>query len=175
MFNRIKQRFNDMGTIRALCERAEYHALQDQQREPGAEHFLLSALDLSDGTARRAFARVDADASEIPQAIARQYAEALRTVGLDPRIAAQLGQGQAPLPRNHAAYIAAPSGEHVMRALAADRTSHGPLLGADVVAKIADLREGVTARALRTLGVDPDALKAAAVAEGDAFRNASKL
>lgn len=174
MFSHMKQRLNDMGTIKALCERAEYHALQDQQREPGAEHFLLSALDLPDGTARRAFARVGADASDLPQAIARQYAEALRLVGLDPRIAAQLAQGQTPLPRNRGAYVAAPSGEHVMQALAADRARRGPLLGADVVAKVADLREGVAARALRALGVDPDALKAAADAESDALRSASK-
>ncbi|OOG74418.1 hypothetical protein B0E45_05440 [Sinorhizobium sp. A49] len=174
MFNRIKQRLNDMGTIKALCERAEHHALQDQQRKPGAEHFLLSALDLPDGTARRAFTRVGADASDLPQAIARQYAEALRLLGLDPRIAAHLAEGQAPLLLNREVYVAAPSGAQVMQALAADRASHGPLLGADVVATVADLREGVTARALRTMGVDPGALKIAAEAEGDAFRSASK-
>lgn len=174
MFSRIKQRFNDMGTIKALCERAEYHALQDQQREPGAEHFLLSALDLPDGTARRAFARVGADASDLLQAIARQYAEALRPLGLDPRLSEQLAQGQVPLPRNGGTYAAAPSGDNVMQALAADRASHRPLLGTDVVARVVDLREGVAARALRMMGVDPDALKAAAEAEGDAFRQASK-
>ncbi len=109
MFSRIKQRFNDMGTIKALCERAEHHALQDQQREPGAEHFLLSALDLPDGTARRAFARVGADASDLPPAIARQYAEALRPLGLDPLLSERLVRGQEPLPRNGGAYAAAPS------------------------------------------------------------------
>ena len=90
MFNRIKQRLNAMGAIEALCERAEQHALQDQQREPGAEHFLLSALDLPDGTARRTFERVGADPSGLAQAIARQYTDALCAVGLDPEIADRL-------------------------------------------------------------------------------------
>ncbi|BBB97661.1 hypothetical protein ABIF38_004004 [Bradyrhizobium japonicum] len=50
MFKGIGSKLNDMGTIKFLCERAETYALQDQQREPGAEHFLLASLDLPDGT-----------------------------------------------------------------------------------------------------------------------------
>ncbi len=172
MFKLIKQRLNDIGTLKALCEGAERHALQDQQRAPGAEHFLLAALDLPDGTAGRSFERVGVDASGLPQAIQRQYAEALRPIGLDPRIAAELAPAQAPLPSNRGAYAAAPSGEEVMQALAADRAGRGPLLGADVVAKVAGLDGGVAARALRLMGVEPAALRAAAEAEGDDWRNA---
>lgn len=57
MFKGIGSKLNDMGTIKFLCERAETYALQDQQREPGAEHFLLASLDLPDGTSRLAFDR----------------------------------------------------------------------------------------------------------------------
>lgn len=60
MFGRIRSKLNDMNTIKLLCEGAEAHALQDQQREPGAEHFLLAALDLPDGTARLAFEKAGA-------------------------------------------------------------------------------------------------------------------
>jgi Clp amino terminal domain, pathogenicity island component len=55
MFARIKARLSSMSTLKSLCLRAEQHALRDQQRQPGAEHFLLAALDLPDGTARQAF------------------------------------------------------------------------------------------------------------------------
>tara|TARA_R110000850_G_scaffold29276_1_gene80894 strand:- start:2115 stop:2342 length:228 start_codon:yes stop_codon:yes gene_type:complete len=50
MFQALKTKFKNVTTLKFLCERAEIHALQDQQREPGAEHFLLAALDLPDGT-----------------------------------------------------------------------------------------------------------------------------
>ena len=62
MFGRIKARFESMGTIKALNEAAERFALEDQQREPGAEHFLLAALALPDSTARLAFEAIGADA-----------------------------------------------------------------------------------------------------------------
>lgn len=60
MFAGIRSKLKNMNTIRILSERAETHALQDQQREPGAEHFLLAALDLPDGTARLAFEKAGA-------------------------------------------------------------------------------------------------------------------
>jgi ATP-dependent Clp protease ATP-binding subunit ClpA len=170
VFSRIKQRLDDMGTIKALCERAEQHALQDQQQEPGIEHFLLSALDLPDGTARRAFERVGANPSDLPQAIARQYGEALRAVGLDPEVAERLTRNLKPLPRKRGLYGATPSGKEVMQKLAADRKHHRPLLGAHVVAAVAQVPEGVAARALRAMGIKLDALKSAAEAETDALR-----
>lgn len=165
MFNRIRRRLHDMGTIKALCERAEQYALQDQQREPGAEHFLLSALDLPDGTARRTFEHVGADPSGLAHAIARQYTDALCSVGLDPEIADRLGHDLKPLPRNRGLYSAAPSGEEVMQKLAAERKRHGPLLGAHVVAVVAQIPEGVAARSFRAMGIKPDTLRSAAEAE----------
>jgi ClpA/ClpB-like protein len=50
---------------------------------PGAEHLLLAALELPDGTARRAFERVGADPNALRQAIEEQHAEALCAVGID--------------------------------------------------------------------------------------------
>ena len=95
----------------------------------------------------------------------RQYCEALRAVGLDPDVAERLTRGQKPLPRNTGLYSAAPSGEAVMQKLAADRKHHGPLLGAHVVAAVAQIPDGVAARALRAMGINPDTLSSAAEAE----------
>lgn len=157
MLKGLKAKLDDMATIRRLCERAEAHALRDQQREPGAEHFLLAALDLPDGTARLAFARAGADADALPAAIERQYADALGAIGL----AADALPDSAP-PEPTRLYRAAASGQQLMQDLAESREDRGPLLGAHVVAAVAGLSQGVAARALRALGVDPVALKSAA-------------
>ena len=54
MFETIKQRFRDMSTIKSLCLAAEQHANTDGQKEPGAEYFVLAALESPDGTAHKA-------------------------------------------------------------------------------------------------------------------------
>ena len=165
MFDGIRLRLRDVGTLKVLCEAAEAHALRDQQREPGAEHFLLAALDLPDGTARRAFDRVVVEPEAVRGAIERQYADALGSIGLTADIGADTTMSATP-----GIYRAAPSGEEVMQALAARRKDHGPLLGADVVGVVAGMPEGVAARAIRALGLDPLVLKSAANAAAAAGR-----
>lgn len=166
MFRSIKQRLADMSTIRMLCLEAEALARKDGQPEPGAEHFLLAALRLPDGTARRAFIRAGADPDGLEAAIAEQYADALRMIGVDlssvPEPAAPDMPVDAP-----GLYRAAPSGQHVMQQLAAARkaSGRGPLTGAHVVSVVAAMAHGVPARALRAMGVDREALRLAAAME----------
>ncbi|MFN7027645.1 MAG: Clp protease N-terminal domain-containing protein [Pseudorhizobium sp.] len=113
-----------MRTLKYLCERAEAYALQDQQREPGAEHFLLAALDLPDGTARLAVERLGVTPSDLRHAINQQYDDALRSIGLAPPIS-----HSTPMRASSGVYQAAPSAQEIMQELAAKRKSHGPLLG----------------------------------------------
>ncbi|MDQ1833893.1 Clp protease N-terminal domain-containing protein [Massilia scottii] len=172
MFQRIRQRLGDMKTIQHLCQGAEKYALADQQREPAAEHFLLSALDLDDGTARRAFEQVHADPAQLPQAIAQQYRDALRFAGLTADAAASALDASEPLEPARRLYEAAPSGADLMQTLAQQRSGErGPLLGAHVVALVAAMRQGVAPRSLVALGVDAAALRAAAQAEIGAYQN----
>ena len=56
----IRTHVADVRTIAALCTGAEAEARRDGQCLPGAEHLLLSALALPDGSARRSFERVGA-------------------------------------------------------------------------------------------------------------------
>lgn len=165
MFRRLKQRFADAATLAALCRGAEDHARQDAQREPGAEHFLLAALDLPDGSARRAFARIGVDPDALKAAIARQYDEALNRIGVDPGGLASTPEPLPPPPPG--LYSAAPSGQDLMQLLAKDHRidRRGPLVGAHVVEGVAATPHGVSARALRALGADLDALGQAARAE----------
>ena len=159
MFNGLKARFNDMATLRTLCDGAERLALLDQQTRPGAEHFLLAALDLKDGTARLAFEKAGADPAALRPAIDRQYDDALQSIGI--RLTGT-GAKRPPLPGNTGLYDAAPSGQALMQDLAASRRDHRPLLGAHVVAIAAGMEHGVVARALRIMGISPDSLKSAA-------------
>lgn len=161
MFSRIKARLTDMATIKTLCTQAEAYALQDQQREPGAEHFLLSALDLPDGTARRAFERIGADPAALQPAIARQYGDALAAIGFDLTLPKETS-GEKPLTARPGAFVASASGQEAMQALTAGRAEHSPLLGVHVVAVVAGMSHGVAARALRAMGIDAAALRSAA-------------
>jgi ATP-dependent Clp protease ATP-binding subunit ClpA len=164
MFASIKAKLRDMRTIKQLCEAAEAHALSDHQRKPGAEHFLLAALDLSDGTAELAFKRVGADPARLNQAIEQQYRMALQSIGLSVEL-----QGMEALPQEEQSgvYNSAASGTEVMQCLASQRRDHAPLLGAHVVAIIAAMPSGVAARALRTMNIDTNALRAAAEEAAD--------
>lgn len=150
-----------MGTIKTLCETAEAHALQDRQQQPGAEHFLLAALDLQDGTARLAFQKIGADPERLKQAIENQYAAALNSLGLC--VAPAMDADEASPKRvGTGPYQAAPSGQGVMQALADSRHGHAPLLGAHIVAIVAAMPHGVAARALCGMGVDAARLRTAA-------------
>jgi len=160
MFTSLKAKFRDMATIRQLCEMAEAHALKDRQRRPGAEHFLLAALDLDDGTARLAFDRAGVSADAFGPAIERQYAAALQSVGV--AVPLPVRDDERTPSADPGAFHAAPSGQEVMQTLAATRQQHAPLLGAHVVAIVAGMPHGVAARALRSMGADADLLRTAA-------------
>ncbi|GGC14459.1 Clp protease N-terminal domain-containing protein [Pseudoduganella buxea] len=163
MLQRIRQRLADMRTIKILAEAAERHAGAAGEREPGPEHFLLAALDLPDGLAQRAFARLGVDPAGLRGAIAAQHGAALAGIGADPALLADT----APLPPATGPYHAKGSMQEVMRQLAdwprARPTE--PLTGAHVLAVIASSRQGTAARALRTLGLDGGPLAEAARAE----------
>lgn len=162
MFQHIRDRFQSMRTLQQLCTGAENHARTQGQSAPGAEHFLLAALDLPDGSARRAFERVGADPAAVPGAIEQQYRDALQGLGLD----APLPAATATTTDRPSLYQAQPSGQELMQALARSRKSKpGRLRGAHVVALVADMPLGVAARTLRALRLDAMQLGAAARAE----------
>lgn len=167
MFRRFKLRIRDMGTIKTLCLGAERHAQLSGEDLPGAEHFLLSAIDLQDGTARRAFERLGADPAALHMAISTQYDAALRGIGLDPGGVPADNNDPEPAPPNRKIYDAQPSGQAVMKELAGRKADDKdtPLVGAHVVAVVASMKLGVAARALRAMGVDPEALCATARTE----------
>lgn len=172
MFRVLKQRIADMRTISFLCRTAERYANADGQKEAGAEHIMLAALDLPDGTARKAFVRAGADPDQFRTAIAQQYGDALASVGIDAAALGKLHGAVAPEP---GLYQAKPSVGKLMQQLAArTKTSAAePLLGAHVVAAGASAQQGVAMRALRRMGLDAQALVAAAQAETASYQGSA--
>ncbi|MFM9433874.1 ATP-dependent Clp protease ATP-binding subunit ClpA [Janthinobacterium sp. CG_23.3] len=172
MFDAIKKRFRDMGTIKALCQGAERHANLAGQKEPGAEHFVLAALDLPDGSARGVFERLRADPDGYRAAIAQQYEDALRNVGIAvPQGAAGFGAAAAPA-TSATIYSGQPSAQALMKRLAGQEKNGAPLLGAHVILAVADSQYGVAARALQAMGLAPAQLAQAAQAQLEVSRNA---
>ena len=157
---RLKNPFRDMRTIRMLLEGAEAEANRAGESMPAAEHLLLAALELPDGTARRAFERVGADPGALRQAIEDQHAEALRAIGIDADTA-ELAEPTAPLANG--VYRSSGSAQSAFQAAGTlARKTRSQLVGAHVVLAIADMEHGTAVRALRARGIDIDALAAAA-------------
>ena len=153
----LRSKVRDARTIRALLEGAEAEARRAGEALPGAEHLLLSALALPDGTARRAFERAGADPDGLRSAIEAQHAQALRGVGIEaPEI-------DAPEPEaGGGPFRATASGRAAFRAASELARADGGLLGAHVVVAVAGIEHGTAPRALAQLGVERAELAAAA-------------
>jgi ATP-dependent Clp protease ATP-binding subunit ClpA len=158
---------DDMRTIKQLLTDAERIAREMGEKEPAAEHLLLSAIGLPDGSAARAFATVGVEDSGIRQALRDEQTEALVAAGVSREIAeaaaepAPLGPAGAPL-----LYGAGPSAREVFQeAGKLARSSKQRLAGAHVVLAIAGLEKGTVPRVLDRLGVDRQRLADAARTE----------
>jgi ATP-dependent Clp protease ATP-binding subunit ClpA len=158
---------DDMRTIKQLLTDAERIAREMGEEEPGAEHLLLSAIGLPDGSAGRALGSLGIDADRIRTALREEQADALVSAGV-PREMAEamaeptpLGPGGAPI-----LYGAGPSAREVFQeAGKLARSSKRRLAGAHVVIAVAGLERGTMARVLDRLGIDRQQLAAAARAE----------
>lgn len=159
-----RTKVKDIATINQLLTGAEREADRTGDATPGAEHLLLSALALPDGTARRAFQLAGIDPDGLRDAIAAAHATALSIVGIVPAAEAGTGEarGQHPpdaAPRKGPLRINAPAQQAFQRAVARSKaTEPAALRGVDVVAAVAEQEHGTAARALTVLGVDRPAL-----------------
>ncbi len=152
MFKRIKLRFQDMKTISKLMTGADEHAHLGGKEEPGAEHFVLSALNLDDGSARRIFEKMDTDADQFKAAISQQYSDALTSIGIE----GEVEISSEPVKTDKMFHNSQPSGQALMKALYAlkQKDKDRPLLGAHVLSVAAEMEYGVVARAFKVMGID---------------------
>lgn len=167
MLKKLTQTFRDMGTIKTLCEAAERIANAELQSAPGAEHFVLAALELSDGSAARVFARLGISAGAFQDALREGHRAALAAAGVGAEEIIGSERDVPPLPRPRELYNAAPSGAAVLKGLAAlrKRGVTGPLLGVHVLEVVSAMQHGTTARAFRLLGRDAPTVMAAIESE----------
>ena len=158
---------DEMRTIKQLLTDAERIAREVGEEEPGAEHLLLSAIGLPDGSAGRALGAIGVDADRIRAALREEQADALVAAGVPRETAeamaepAPLGPAGAPL-----LYGAGPSAREVFQeAGRLARSSKQRFAGAHVVAAVAGLERGTMPRVLERLGVERQQLTDAARAE----------
>lgn len=172
MLRMFMQHLNDISTIKSLCLGAEKHANADGQEEPGPEHFVLAALDLPDGTARKAFQGVGANPDAFRPAIAEQYDKALKGIGLDAPQLASMQHDAAGISPRKGIYRSQPQTQAVMQQLAnRKKTGTGaPLLGAHVIEVIAAFQHGVASRTFAAMGIDRKMLVEAARREAGKVR-----
>ncbi|MEQ9337614.1 MAG: Clp protease N-terminal domain-containing protein [Miltoncostaeaceae bacterium] len=159
MFARIRRRRDDLVTVTNLLKGAETAARQDGSAHAGAEHLLLAALGLPDGTAAAAFRRAGLDPGGLAGAIASQHAAALGALGITGPEPAVPAPGDPP----RGPYRGDASMEPVLRsAAAAVKHDRIHLSGAHIVEAVAALDQGTAPRALAALGADRAALARAA-------------
>ena len=165
----VRQRLRDAGTLKQLCFRAESLANAEGQREPGAQHFVLAALELPDGTARQAFTTLDVTPAQFRAAIAAQYRSALAHVGIHADVIDELDDDGPSLPTARGPYRTQPSAQALMAVLTREvmkpaqaRDATTPLLSAHVLLAAGAAKRGVNARAFAALGVTLESLVTAA-------------
>ena len=172
LLRRIRLRIKDVSTISALCQGAEQHALDNGEDKPGAEHFLLAALDLPDGTAKSVFAEFHVDSEAINAAIYKQYNDALTEVGINVD-SVKLNESETKLKqRQHILYQGKPSVQTLMQELAALRRQDKdmPLLGAHVLQVLASREVDTVARTLKTLNISKQDMLKVATEELERYR-----
>ena len=175
LFRRMKLRLKDMATITKLCQVAEKYSLKRGDGAPAEEHFLLSALDLPDGTAHRVFERVGINPDQLEKAIDQQHREALSHIGVDAsNIDLEGGRVDAnEFPK--VPFDSKPSAQSLMKELENARRSDKdiPLLGLHIIEVLSSKELGVVARTLKLLGVSQSSLKEAVIQELENYRSSA--
>jgi ATP-dependent Clp protease ATP-binding subunit ClpA len=137
-----------------------------------AEHLVLAALDLPEGSAQRALERVGHTPDDYRRAIARQHADALRAIGIDVGDETAFARGRSAAGNGKGPYRTTANARTLFDTVSelARADKDAPLSGAHVMRALCDLEHGTAAHALEKLGVDRAELAAAAEAELRALR-----
>lgn len=152
----------DVRTIGRLLTGAEAEARRAGEDRPAPEHLVLAAVALPDGTAARVLARVGVNTPQLRDAVESAHRDALTVVGVD--LDGDTHGSFALRAPARGALRSTPQAQQVFQDAVALSKTRRParLCGADVVAAACRLERGTFVRALETLGVDRNALAAAA-------------
>lgn len=145
---------SDARRIRDLLEGAEREAAAMGEVEAGAEHVLLAACELPDGTARRALEGLGVDAPALREAVLDVHRGALGGIDLTVPVV-PAGRGLMRSKDTVRALLEATARER--KASRANRFS-----SAHVLLGVTDLEGGTPLLALQRLGVTPQMLRSSA-------------
>ena len=165
MPKRRRSRLADIRTMKTLLPAAEAKAQAMGEQIPGAEHLVLAALDLEEGSARRAFERAGADPDGFAHAVAAQHAEALHSIGMDTDEEAIDAHIPAPLQPPGPLRSSVTAQQLFQEVVRRVRKERSQLYGAYIVEVAAQTEHGTTARAIRQMGVQLHRLAKAARTE----------
>ena len=161
-----------MATISKLCQAAETYAQKRGEGIPAEEHFLLSALDLPDGTARRVFERVGASPDQLEKAIDQQHNQALSYIGIDISKVSIDDTKVDSIVSPSVPFQSKPSAQSLMKGLVEMRRSDKdiPLLGLHIIEVLSSKELGVVARTMKLMGVSQSSLKVAVAKELECYK-----
>ena len=164
---KLTRALQDIDTINQLLTGCEGEARRLGDALPGAEHLLLSALELPDGTARRAFERAGADPDQYRAAISATHSNALLAIGISADDDAAAAPSSALPAKATGVFRTNASQQQAFQAAVKLSKASKPsvLLGAHVIMAVCQMEHSTAARALDTMGIDRAALSAAASAE----------
>lgn len=161
----------DIRTMGVLFPAAEAEARANGETKAGAEYLVIAALDLPDGSARRAFERAGADPDAFRVAVRDQHAAALQGIGMQSINDEMLNPSfPAPVPATGPVKTAPSAHKLFRRIVKRVRKERSQLHGAYFVLAAAQTDYGTTARAIRHMGVEPATLAKAARTEIDLLR-----
>lgn len=163
----LNRYFHDARVLSKLCKTAEDLARAHGRPKPASEHFVLAALELSDGTANEAFERLSINKSRFIAALEAQRASALAAVGVAVTPSPTATSAPDLLPPKGKLYEAEPSGQSLVQRLAGSRRARKGrrLLGADVLLAVSQEVNSSASRAFHQLGIGGAELANAASAE----------
>ncbi len=162
MFEVIRQRSRDISTTKHFCMGAKMLANAKGRKEPGAGNLVLMALELPDGTARKAFTYIQADPDDFPAAITTQYEEVLRNMGVALPLEIGVINAATPASASKGVYQVQPSTQSLMQTMIHDikvkEQKANPAVrffGAHLLLAATYTQNSVAVRAFRAMGVDP--------------------
>ena len=148
---------DDIRTMEKLFTVAEEDAARTGETRPGAEYLVTSSLQLSEGSARRSFERVGADADAFRNAVMGQYEDAPVSTNTT---------------SNRPMRYGASGRELFQEVVNLVREEKSQIYGAYIVLAAAQIEHGKTPNVLKQIGVDRHELASAARTEIDTLNEA---
>lgn len=162
ILKRFLARKSDIQALSKVLSKSLAIAQLEGAQYAGAQHLLLAALDMEDGTARRAFEQTGADPDAFAAAVDAQHSAAIPQLKMPAEPATESVEDRAlpAQPKPDATYDAAVRATHKFHN---SKGNGGAFSGAYMVAGVASLDDGAAARALTAMGVDAHELTKAAL------------